>query len=92
MDAGPLTDVHGLADLGVFTSQAAVAARSGLPGSQMNLTLDLSGNGFSGAWPTWLFDAIRRAPAKVNVNLTVSLLKCRCIGYVCVLTWGWKFV
>ncbi len=56
--AGPLTEVEGLEDLGVFTSQANAMASSGLPGSQLNLTLDMSGNAFSGVWPRWLFNAL----------------------------------
>lgn len=57
----------------MFTSQADAAASTGLPGSGMNLTLNLGGNGFSGVWPAWLFNAIRSAPAKIAVNLTVLL-------------------
>ena len=70
--AGPLTDISGLEELGVFSRQANNLAGSGKPGSQYNLTLDMSSNGFSGTFPHWLFRAIIRAPAQVNVNLTVS--------------------
>ena len=70
--SGPLTDIGGLEELGVFTRQANNLVGSGKPGSQYNLTLDMSSNGFSGTWPHWLFRAIVRAPAKVNVNLTVG--------------------
>lgn len=69
--AGPLTDIHGLEDLGVFYKQANKLVGSGLPGTDTNLTLDMSGNAFSGTFPHWLFHAIVRAPTKVTVNLAV---------------------
>lgn len=72
LPAGPLTDIAGLEDLGIFTKQANALASSGLPGTQKNLTLDMSGNAFSGTWPQWLFHAVIRAPAKVNLDLTVG--------------------
>lgn len=68
---GPLTDVYGLEELGVFTIQAYALTGTNLPGTQTNLTLDMSGNGFSGTWPHWLFRSLLKAPAKVNLNLAV---------------------
>lgn len=67
MMAGLLAELGGLMDLGMFSMSAEDDSTP-----PANLTLDLSGNDFSGAFPSWLLSAMRLAEAKVAVNLTVK--------------------